>query len=348
MIDNRTNTATLPMTGNTKPQHTGSFMVAAPQSVSSPKHASVSPCMALLAGLLLAALLSTSSAQAQGRNEGWYQVELLVFSRAAASTEEQFPRNIKLAYPKPWVALKDPTLKDPALKDSAQETPTVQGSAQITATATGGQQTSAQTGNASGVDFTREPFWQLPAAERSLNGQANRLVRAGGYHLLFHQAWRQPITSAQRATAIIINGGQTYGKHQQLEGSISLSVATYLKLSTNLWFTDFGVNVATGPQDWPSLPLRPNYVAPETIAIANTETTNPLDEPLADWSNLSALDAIDEPSPYVPTHIVLIKEERDMRSGEVHYLDHPLLGIIIQITPYNASPQPVSRASGAE
>lgn len=261
------------------------------------------------------ALATSLSTQAQGRHEGWYQVEMLVFSRPSSTSEEQFPYNITLAYPRQWVALKNPT--PTAAASDATEPYTA-------------------------PDLTREPFWQLPAAERSLNDQAHRLVRAGGYQLLFHQAWRQPITSAQRAPAIIINAGQSYGKHQQLEGTINLSVATYLKLRTNLWLTEFGVNVDSATQSrWPSLPLRPNYVAPETLVAQQAGTTssaNPLDNPLADWSNLSALEAeaADEPSPYIPTHMVLMQEERDMRSGEIHYLDHPLLGIIIQITPYNA------------
>ena len=32
-------------------------------------------------------------------------------------------------------------------------------------------------------------------------------------------------------------------------------------------------------------------------------------------------------------HAVLIKQARRMRSNEVHYIDHPLLGLIIKFTP---------------
>ena len=31
---------------------------------------------------------------------------------------------------------------------------------------------------------------------------------------------------------------------------------------------------------------------------------------------------------------VLVKHKRRMRGGEVHYLDHPLLGIILRVSPY--------------
>jgi hypothetical protein len=42
----------------------------------------------------------------------------------------------------------------------------------------------------------------------------------------------------------------------------------------------------------------------------------------------------EEKEPYIPRQIVLMQQERDMRSNEIHYLDHPLLGIIIKIVPY--------------
>ncbi|MEX1056757.1 MAG: CsiV family protein, partial [Natronospirillum sp.] len=37
---------------------------------------------------------------------------------------------------------------------------------------------------------------------------------------------------------------------------------------------------------------------------------------------------------YVPVESALFKENRRMRSNELHYIDHPRLGLIIQFTPY--------------
>ena len=38
--------------------------------------------------------------------------------------------------------------------------------------------------------------------------------------------------------------------------------------------------------------------------------------------------------PYVIRQIVSVKQQRRMRSGELHYIDHPRLGILIRIDPY--------------
>jgi hypothetical protein len=37
---------------------------------------------------------------------------------------------------------------------------------------------------------------------------------------------------------------------------------------------------------------------------------------------------------YVTDRVVSMRQHRKMRSSELHYLDHPLLGLLIQITPY--------------
>ena len=42
-----------------------------------------------------------------------------------------------------------------------------------------------------------------------------------------------------------------------------------------------------------------------------------------------------EPEPeWIPLRAAKIERSRRMRSGEVHYLDHPLLGMVVKVTPY--------------
>lgn len=148
-------------------------------------------------------------------------------------------------------------------------------------------------------------FTLLSANERLLNSQAATLARSGTYTLLYHQAWRQMIYG--RKTNIIINGGKSVGGHQELEGSISLSVGQYLKIQTNLWLTQFapvGTNIS---ETWPELP------------------------------SLPFSDSAQSSQDYLIKRIVKVNQERTMRSTEIHYIDHPLLGIIIKIIPYETN-----------
>lgn len=156
-----------------------------------------------------------------------------------------------------------------------------------------------------------EEFSLLAANERLLNPHA-ATVSKGGYSLLYHQAWRQMIYG--RKTNIAISGGKTFNGHQELEGSISLSVGQYLRIQSNLWLTQFvpastQLTAQNLTQTWPELPALPD--------TANNEG---------------------EKSPdYLIKRIVKLNQERSMRSNEIHYIDHPLLGIIVKIIPVETS-----------
>jgi hypothetical protein len=274
----------------------------------------------LLIGAALTSALVAPLTQAQIKtHEGWYQVEMIVVARKDDTGQEHWPTNIKLRYPGDWVELKDP--------DAPEVTSTSEASASSAKPI---------------VDLTKEAFYLLPASERQLNTQAQKLQRNPRFEVLFHNAWRQIITNKKDSKAVIINGGQTFGEHQALEGSIRLSVATYLELQTNLWFAQFDVNVGQEiTQAWPEIPLRPNYT---TATIDNLSLDSAVEAELeqalstenTQWStgNFDANATAQETNNFVTRQIILLQQERDMRSNEVHYLDHPLLNVIIQVTPY--------------
>lgn len=256
-------------------------------------------CSVIIASTLFAVLNASAqqppATMSPNNHEGWYQVEMIVFARKDDSGSEHWPSNIKLRYPADWVELRN-----------------------------------GSTGDA------KDAFYLLPANERQLNAQAQKLQRGGRTEVLFHNAWRQVITNKSRSKAIIINGGQTFGQHQSLEGSIRLSVATYLELQTNLWFTQFDLNVGQEvAQQWPALPLRPNYLATSESKLT-LDTNLELDQALAKENAelIEGSSSTSDDNAYVTRKIILLKQERDMRSGEVHYIDHPVLGIVIQVTPY--------------
>lgn len=153
-----------------------------------------------------------------------------------------------------------------------------------------------------------EGFSLLNANDRLLNPQAATLAKSGNYSLLYHQAWRQMIYG--KKTNIAISGGKTFNGHQELEGSISLSVGQYLKIQTNLWLTQFASAGTNLVETWPELPPLPNTTVGEEGKSQD----------------------------YLIKRIVKVSQERSMRSNEIHYIDHPLLGIIVKIVPVEATP----------
>jgi hypothetical protein len=171
-----------------------------------------------------------------------------------------------------------------------------------------------------------EGFNLLPISERKLNSQAATIAKSGSYTLLFHQAWPQMIHA--KNTHVFINGGKKFNGHHELEGNISLSVGQYLKFQTNLWLTQFApIALDTAP------------VIASTEAAASSSST--IEERWPDLPGIpNSEDSLNEPVDFVTKRIVKIAQQRSMRSIEVHYIDHPLLGIIIKISPLLQTGQP--------
>ena len=56
-----------------------------------------------------------------------------------------------------------------------------------------------------------------------------------------------------------------------------------------------------------------------------------------------------EPEPeWIPLRAAKIERSRRMRSGEVHYLDHPLLGMVVKVTPYEVPEEASEEALESE
>ncbi len=285
-----------------------------------------------LLGLTLATLWTTQTLAEEGST--WYQVEMIVFERTSgADSIEQWPRNIQLRYPINWVALeRSEEINGEEQTDSNDDAERPSWDNGLAALNTPRE-----------VDYARDPFHPLPEDARSLDRFANAMNRSGQYRVLFHEAWRQPVTELDNSPALLIQGGDTFDNHTELEGSITLSVSRYLHLHTRLWFTEFEPNYGQPPGAWPELPRRPNDSQPE------------LDEPTENnWSTPSWGDEWQNPTgnawdmslnttsslpdflgdDYVPRRIVSMNQQRRMRSEELHYLDHPIIGLLIRITPY--------------
>ncbi|WP_323844070.1 CsiV family protein [Microbulbifer magnicolonia] len=171
------------------------------------------------------------------------------------------------------------------------------------------------------VDFTTadgEALVLSPAPTRLDNKVA--ALRRGGERVLFHKAWRQVLQQKRNAPAILVSGGDSFSGHNRLEGSVTLSVSRYLHLSTNLWLSDFG-NAQAGSGIL--LPQRPQVTLDEPLELMGTggPVTSAAIGPAA----------TEDPQVVYASRVAQLQQERRMRSGELHYLDHPAFGILIEV-----------------
>lgn len=236
-------------------------------------------------------------------NEGrWFQIEILIFTQSdQQNQQETWPTNIALAYPPNWKQLES---FDPETQMEQHPDPA--------------------------LFLATEPYYSLPSEERLLNNNLRDLENSPRNRVLYHQAWRQQVWGIDEAPSLLIQGGQQYGNHYELEGSINLSVARYLHLKTNLWFTEFENNFGQEANDYPPLPELPSLTQETLEQDLLGETQSPWDRIEITASEYEKI--LDEP--YVSRRIITMKQKRRMRSKEIHYVDHPVIGMIVYIVPY--------------
>ena len=221
------------------------------------------------------------------------------------------------------------------------------------------------------------PLMLSAAATPAFTAQARQLRRAGGYRVLFQGSWYQHLLSRKAAPWVPISGGPQSGRHHELEGSIRLSRDRYLHITTDLWRNNFqgaptqylddpsrsallSLGEQTGSRPAPlTLPTPPDasLALLDIIERWYQQTQQQLggDDVDALDDNGQAWRAGDDDASTVPDGNDLetrpgegmqvaaaaqLQQYRRMRSGELHYLDHPLLGVIVRLTPWEELEKP--------
>jgi hypothetical protein len=147
------------------------------------------------------------------------------------------------------------------------------------------------------------------ADESSLLTVLRSLNRSSRFDVLTHQSWVQPINN--KPTPILIQTGQRYDDTFELEGTLSFSRSRFLHVQSNLRYTIFEPRFSqTNPY---RQPIR-SSLDEETLA-----------------ANKDLVEVERERGQYLPASVHNMAQSRRMRSGELHYIDHPMFGVIVRI-----------------
>jgi hypothetical protein len=143
----------------------------------------------------------------------------------------------------------------------------------------------------------RSNLWQ-PADTFVLRTEARRLERSGQGRILFHGRWLQAVPPREAAEPVLVTGGVGFDGVRELMGSAAVTVGRYLHFQVAL-----------------------NYTAPELGATPAV---------LAMRGD-GGIELVNPALP--PRGYMTMVQSRRMRSEELHYLDHPKLGVIVRIDP---------------
>ena len=138
----------------------------------------------------------------------------------------------------------------------------------------------------------------------TLEAEVKAINRQSRLRPLIHRRWRQPVPARDEPQPVYLaavtnaKSPLTQSGMPKLEGHVAVTVGRYLHLAATLWYHADNLGLAPVP-----LP----------ISILANSAQPP-----------SRVDA----RPHMVLH-----ESRRMRSGDLHYLDHPKFGVIVRIDP---------------
>lgn len=168
-------------------------------------------------------------------------------------------------------------------------------------------------------DSQRDAFLALPSSAQQFQDTNRALAESSRYRVMYHNVWRQPMMGSAQAIPVWLEGGNRFGQRHELEGSLNFRFnpgQDRVVLDVRVWLTQFSaMSPAEGEQT--SLPELP-------AAVINQRPVE---------------DLPDEQQWYME-QVVPVLSTRELRSNEFHYLDHPAVGVIVQIQPYEVPPLP--------
>ncbi len=152
--------------------------------------------------------------------------------------------------------------------------------------------------------------WRWRYDDLSLRRAATRMRRSGDYAVMHHGRWLQAVPPRDDAAPLLIQiGAQMPDASFELEGSVSVTLGRFLHFAAQVWLRQAPADAQAAPN-----------LAVEAASTGEVDSV-PVD---VDGSNMDT------------AGYVLLSESRRMRPGELHYLDHPWLGILVLIEPVDA------------
>ncbi len=163
--------------------------------------------------------------------------------------------------------------------------------------------------------------WQTFEGTLPLSNTAEQMRRAGD-RILLHRAWRQPVREKAHAFAVLIEGGKVLPEPVVIPQSGNDMTAAGLDLPA----MDTSGKLTTLPQ----LETKEGNNA----AVEIRELQGALRFHLSRYLHLEPLLWYGSDTDSNQRIWVKIDQNRRMRSEELHYLDHPLFGLLVRITPW--------------
>ncbi|WP_299686559.1 peptidoglycan binding protein CsiV [uncultured Vibrio sp.] len=180
----------------------------------------------------------------------------------------------------------------------------------------------------------------LPRTAYELTPQKDKLNKHAGFEVLMHTAWRQGDQGKRAAPVFHIQAGKDFSKDFNADGSEkgSMTAATadgFQEESIDKPLYELDGKLQIYVQHYLYAETTLDLKAPSVREVTLQDQAIELDSPVSGAENNVQVGNLTEISPTVEVEEFLksyrMDQKRRMRSTETHYLDHPLLGMVIQV-----------------
>lgn len=270
----------------------------------------------------------------------WYEVSVVIFKQPGHLLQsEQWKPGDEQSLSLPRHLL---SLEDPEAKDIVHEFESVEFDSELSeALVTPKTETASEEDDGTEVKLPTAFLAQEPTDEEFIS-TLNRLTRSPNYDILYQKTWLQPGLEKKEAIPILIQAGEVYDGLFELEGTATLHVARYLHFKSNMWLSKYVQQLEVIKPWWQDsdeavdgsseenatnneFTIEPISLAPAFDQMGSTDSAMGMGSTMAMGETITR---------YKSIRTGVMNESRRMRSGELHYLDHPLFGIVVKVTPY--------------
>ena len=179
----------------------------------------------------------------------------------------------------------------------------------------------------------------LPYSEYKLTPQKDKLKQHAGFEVLMHTAWRQGDQGKSSAPVFHIQAGKDFSKQFNADGSekgtITASADGFQEETIDKPLYELDGKLQIYVQHYLYAETTLDLKAPSVREVKLQEQQIELDSPVSGAESNVQVGNLTEISPTVEVEEFLksyrMEQKRRMRSTETHYLDHPLLGMVIQV-----------------
>lgn len=274
-----------------------------------------------LSSLLLAVTAQTLAGSAlaespEKQNETqWYQADMVVFlNQTTMNGEEKWPGISPHTIPKNAIALKPAELAIQPEKSTA-----------LTELVSFGDPTKV----ARTLDIERDAFISLPYSAQLLQKQGNILDRQPGYKVLDRKAWIMPVEEGKSSKPVKIRAFNNTGQPSLLEGAVSVTSSRFLHVNVDLWYSELAQEGIA------------SMLETESSDVDSAKDTKALAEKPIVQRELQLVTAPNGQPMKIARNFQLNESRRIRNSDQTQYLDSPVIGVLVKLTPYERPDQPL-------